>query len=82
MSVVIRRATGKPLSQFAEENIFKPLGMTHSSFYDDRTVVLPGRVAAYAPRPGGGFRVDWSYAGQVQQPGGANPLPNLMEVKG
>ena len=22
------------------------------------------------------------YAGQVQQPGGANPLPNLMEVKG
>ncbi|HEX8879364.1 MAG TPA: serine hydrolase domain-containing protein [Candidatus Acidoferrum sp.] len=60
MSVVIRRATGKPLSQFAEENIFKPLGMTHTSFYDDRTVVLPGRVAAYAPRPGGGFRVDWS----------------------
>ena len=59
MSVVIRRATGKPLSQFAEENIFKPLGMTHTSFYDDRTVVLPGRVAAYAPRPGG-FRVDWS----------------------
>ena len=60
MSVVIRRATGKPLSQFAEENIFKPLGMAHTSFYDDRTVVLPGRVAAYAPRPGGGFRVDWS----------------------
>ena len=60
MSVVIRRATGKPLSEFAEENIFKPLGMTHTSFYDDRTVVLPGRVAAYAPRPGGGFRVDWS----------------------
>ena len=60
MSVVIRRATGKPLSQFAEENIFKPLGMTHTGFYDDRTVVLPGRVAAYAPRPGGGFRVDWS----------------------
>ena len=23
-----------------------------------------------------------SYAGQVQQLGGANPLPNLMEVKG
>lgn len=60
MSVVIARATGKPLSQFAEENIFKPLGMTHTRFYDDRTVVLPGRVAAYSPRPSGGFRVDWS----------------------
>lgn len=60
LSVVIRRATGKPLSQFAEENVFKPLGMTHTRFYDDRTVVVPGRVPAYEPREGGGFRVDWS----------------------
>lgn len=60
MSLVIQRATGKSLSQFAEENIFKPLGMKHTHFYDDRTVVLPGRIPAYAPRPSGGFRVDWS----------------------
>ncbi|MGB6885328.1 MAG: serine hydrolase domain-containing protein [Candidatus Acidiferrum sp.] len=60
MSVVIHRVTGKPLSQFAEENIFKPLGMTHTRFYDDRSVVVPGRVPAYEPRPSGGFRVDWS----------------------
>src|SRR5271154_5327829 len=60
MSVIIKRATGKPLSQFAEENIFKPLGMTHTRFYDDHSVVVPGRVPAYEPRPGGGFRIDWS----------------------
>lgn len=60
MSVVIQRTTGKPMSQFAEENIFKPLGMAHTRFYDDRSVVLPGRVAAYEPRQKGGFRVDWS----------------------
>ena len=60
MGVVIRRATGKPLSQFAEENIFKPLGMTHTRFYDDRTLVVSGRVPAYEPRKGGGFQVDWS----------------------
>ena len=60
MSVVIRRATGKTLSAFAEENIFKPLGMTHTRFYEDHSVVVPGRVAAYEPRAGGGFRIDWS----------------------
>jgi len=59
-SVIIKRATGKPLSQFAEENIFKPLGMTHTRFYDDHTVVVPGRVPAYEPLPDGGFRIDWS----------------------
>lgn len=60
MSTVIQRATNKLLSQFAEENIFKPLGMKHTHFYDDHTVVLPGRIPAYAPRSGGGFRVNWS----------------------
>ncbi|HYL63385.1 MAG TPA: serine hydrolase domain-containing protein [Candidatus Methylomirabilis sp.] len=60
MSVVIRRATGNPLSQFAEENIFKPLGMTHTRFYDDRTLVVPGRIPAYEPRKGGGFQVGWA----------------------
>jgi CubicO group peptidase (beta-lactamase class C family) len=60
MSVVIRRATGKTLSAFAEEHIFKPLGMTHTRFYDDRSVVVPGRVPAYSPAANGAFRVDWS----------------------
>jgi CubicO group peptidase (beta-lactamase class C family) len=60
LAEVVHRATGKPFSQFAQENIFAPLGMTHSRFYDDRTLILPGRVAAYAPRPEGGFQVNWS----------------------
>ncbi len=59
-SVIIKRATGKPLSQFAEENIFKPLGMMHTRFYDDHSVVVPGRVPAYEPLPDGSFRIDWS----------------------
>lgn len=60
LAQLIQRVTGKPLSRFAEENIFRPLGMTHTTFYDDRSIVVPGRVAAYDPREGGGFRVDWS----------------------
>ena len=60
LAEVVHRAAGVPFSRFADENIFKPLGMTHTRFYDDRTVVLPGRVAAYSPRHNGGFRVDWS----------------------
>lgn len=59
MSVVIHRATGKTLTQFADENIFKPLGMTHTRFYEDHTVVVPGRIPAYQPLSGG-FRIDWS----------------------
>ncbi|HMI52713.1 MAG TPA: serine hydrolase domain-containing protein [Candidatus Saccharimonadales bacterium] len=60
MSVLIQRTTKKSLAQFAEENIFKPLGMTHTHFHDDRTAVSRNRASAYAPREGGGFSIDWS----------------------
>jgi CubicO group peptidase (beta-lactamase class C family) len=57
---VVKRVSKKSLAEFAAENIFQPLGMTHTRFYDDRTVVVPGRVAAYAPGNNGKFLVDWS----------------------
>src|SRR5580693_3801567 len=60
LAVVISRVTKKPFSEFAAENIFRPLGMTHTRFYDDRTVVLPDRVPAYGPGSNGGFQVGWS----------------------
>jgi CubicO group peptidase (beta-lactamase class C family) len=60
LAEVVKRSTKKPLSAFAAENIFQPLGMSHTRFYDDHTVVVPGRVPAYAPGKNGSFVVDWS----------------------
>jgi CubicO group peptidase (beta-lactamase class C family) len=57
---VVKRATQKSLAEFAAENIFRPLGMTHTRFYDDHTLVVPGRVPAYGPGSNGTFLVDWS----------------------
>ncbi len=58
--IVIERVSKKRYSEFATENIFRPLGMTYTRFYDDRSVVVPGRVAAYSAGKGGKFDVDWS----------------------
>jgi len=60
LAEVVKRTTKKPLSQFATENIFQPLGMPHTRFYDDHTVVMPGRVPAYSPGRDGTYRVNWS----------------------
>jgi CubicO group peptidase (beta-lactamase class C family) len=60
LAQVIKRATQKPLSAFAEENIFRPLGMSHTRFYDDKDVVVPGRIPAYEPGGDGSFKVNWS----------------------
>jgi CubicO group peptidase (beta-lactamase class C family) len=70
LAEVIQRAAKKSLARFAAENIFQPLGMTHTLFYDDNTVVVPNRVAAYDPGKGGNFLVDWSTAYDLVGGGG------------
>jgi CubicO group peptidase (beta-lactamase class C family) len=67
---VVRRATGKSLADFAAENIFQPLSMTHTLFYDDNTLVVPNRVAAYDPGQEGNFLVDWSTSYDIVGGGG------------
>jgi D-alanyl-D-alanine carboxypeptidase len=47
LGVLIEKLSGKEYGQFIEENIFKPLGMTHS-FYERVQEIIPNRVSGYA----------------------------------
>jgi CubicO group peptidase (beta-lactamase class C family) len=57
LGVIVKRVSGKSLRQFADEQIFKPLGMTQTHFHDDHTMLVPHRTSAYQPRQGGGWSV-------------------------
>ncbi len=46
-AIIVGRVSGKPLRQFADERIFKPLGMTRTHFHDDYTMLVKGRTSAY-----------------------------------
>ena len=70
LGIVVKRATKKSLSEFAAENVFQPLAMSHTLFYDDHMLVVPGRVAAYDSAPHDSFRVDWSTTYDVVGGGG------------
>jgi len=54
---IVRRVSGESLARFEADQIFGPLGMTHTHFQDDHTVIVPGRAYAYAPRDSG-WRID------------------------
>lgn len=56
VAVIVKRVTGKSLRQFADERIFAPLGMTHTHFHDDHTMIVPNRTSAYVPR-GNGYAI-------------------------
>jgi CubicO group peptidase (beta-lactamase class C family) len=53
LGVIVKRVSGKSLRDFADERIFKPLGMTSTHFHDDYTMLVPGRASAYAPARNG-----------------------------
>lgn len=58
LGVVVQRVTGQTLRQFADAEIFQPLGMTISHFHDDHNEPVRGRAIAYAPAPGGKWKID------------------------
>jgi beta-lactamase family protein len=55
LAEIVRRASSKSLREFAEENIFRPLGMANTNFNDDRGNVVKNRVVGYMPRSGAGY---------------------------
>jgi CubicO group peptidase (beta-lactamase class C family) len=57
LALAIERATGVPFGTFAEERIFKPLGMTATHFHDDQSRLVRHRADAYA-RIGGAIRLE------------------------
>jgi CubicO group peptidase (beta-lactamase class C family) len=57
LSVVVKRVTGKSLGAFAKERLFDPLGMKHTFYLEDPSVVIPRRALGYAPK-GDAFGVD------------------------
>jgi CubicO group peptidase (beta-lactamase class C family) len=76
---VVLHATKMPLAEFAKRNIFEPLGMAHTRFYDDHSIVLPNRVPAYDPGKDGNFFVNWStYYDTVGAGGLMSSLDDLL----
>jgi len=66
LSVIVKRVSGKTLQEFAGENIFAPLEMSHTQYRDDHTSLIPNRALAYdAKEKGGGYKLDVSYFEQT-----------------
>src|SRR5262249_17306274 len=42
---IVKRVSGQSLRAFADANIFRPLGMTHTHFHDDPALIVPNRVS-------------------------------------
>lgn len=58
LSIVVRRASGQSLRDFAQQRIFGPLGMRHTQFDESHSRIIPNRATGYSRADGGGFEID------------------------
>jgi CubicO group peptidase (beta-lactamase class C family) len=49
LGIVVKRAAKMSLRDFAQHNIFKPLGMTNTQFRDDHRMLITNRALGYDP---------------------------------
>lgn len=55
MAEIIKRVSGKSLRDFAQENIFTPLGMKNTHFDDNFRMIVKNRVSSYGKNEDGSF---------------------------
>lgn len=66
LSVIVQRASGKTLREFAAENIFAPLEMTHTQYRDNHASLIPNRALAYEEKEDkSGYTLNVSYFEQT-----------------
>ena len=56
LAEIVETITGDSFREWTDANIFKPLGMTNSHFYDDYEMVLKNRAYSYQAVENGGFK--------------------------
>ena len=56
LGLIVKRISGMPLSQFTQQRIFQPLGMTHTHFQDDYGRVVKNRAYSYEKGRDGAYR--------------------------
>jgi len=69
LSQIVKRASGQSMRKFAEENIFKPLGMLNTKFVDDHTMIVKNRATGYSLRENSEYKISISNADYVGDDG-------------
>ena len=57
-AIIVERVSKQKFPAFVEERLFKPIGMTNSSWRDDYQRIVPGRAQAYARQGNGPWRLN------------------------
>ena len=78
LATIVERATGTPFAQFADANIFKPLGMTVTHYHVDASRLVHKRASAYERSGNGAVTLDTP---SNQRAGAGGVFTNIRDLK-
>jgi CubicO group peptidase (beta-lactamase class C family) len=78
LSIIVKRASGENLRDYARKHIFDPLEMTHTQYRNDHRALIPNRALAYSAS-GDGFRLNVSYFEQLGDGGVHTSVEDLLK---
>jgi CubicO group peptidase (beta-lactamase class C family) len=78
LAAIVKRASGKSLRQFANENIFNPLSMSNTGFQDEGAMIVKNRAADYLFNNEGGFQMKTSNVASVGDGGLLTTVEDLF----
>jgi CubicO group peptidase (beta-lactamase class C family) len=78
LSIIVKRASGQNLRDYAQKHIFDPLEMTHTQYRNDHRALIPNRALAYSTS-GDGFRLNVSYFEQLGDGGVHTSVEDLLK---
>jgi CubicO group peptidase (beta-lactamase class C family) len=79
MAQLVRRVTGKSLREFADERMFRPLGMTRTHFHDDPGHVMKKRAMSYDRDEKGAYRI--AYMQNFDKIGAGGLYTNMEDLR-
>ncbi len=78
LAIIVKRVSGKSLREFAEENIFRPLGMKKTHFHDDRRMIVKDRAICYSRDNEASFKI--SYLGNWELVGDGGLMTTVKDL--
>jgi CubicO group peptidase (beta-lactamase class C family) len=78
LAQIVKKASGKSLREFAQENMFKPLGMADTRFHEDTTEVIRNRATGYSARTDGAFSIETTRSDHVGDGGLLTTIDDLI----
>ena len=78
-AIIVERVSKQKFGAFVEERLFKPLGMTKSSWRDDYQRLVPGRAQGYSRQGGGPWRLNMPFMNVVGNGGMLTTVGDWMK---